>query len=121
MPRTERKTAPSIWNLCREWKIEKLRGELAMAVVPEGDEAGLERAVDLFDSSLAEAERAICRASYAGRMENLDEAQAVLHVALTILRERGAQTDAEERALSLVKAAHHGLNTVRKVIEIKAA
>ncbi len=117
MPRTERKTAPSIWNLCREWKIEKLRGELAMAVVPEGDEDGLARAVMLYDATLIEAEQRICRRAHGGAMQSLDDAQAVLHIALTLLRERGDHTDAEERAKSLVKATHNGLNAVRNAIE----
>ncbi len=117
MPRTERKTAPSIWNLCREWKVEKLRGELAMALVPEGDESALGRAVDLFDSTLTEAEQRICREAHGGAMQSIDDAQAVLHIALTLLREKGDHVDAEERALSLVKATHSGLNTVRNVIE----
>jgi hypothetical protein len=76
-------------------------------MLDEGDDEGTSRIVTLADARLREIEDDLIEA--ACTMTDLDEAQAILGIALALLRE-GADDD---RASDLIAAVHRGINVIR--------
>lgn len=80
-------------------------------MMDEDDDEGVARIIDVADANLRDLEYRIADAAMDA--ESVDDVQPALGVALTITRGGDDFADATERSLTLVRAAHRGLNGVR--------
>ena len=99
----------TIWSRCREWNQTKLRRDFELSMLDEDDDEGTARIIDLADATMDDIEAALIE--QARTMTSVDDAQALLGIALAIFREDGFDPDG--RVQALIKAVRYGLNGVR--------
>lgn len=105
----------TVWSLCRQWRQENLRAQFEVSMLDEGDDDGVNRIVSAADASMKKLEAQIVEA--APFIEDLDEAQATLSIALAIMRENAVNTG---RAEAILRGVHCGMNSIRNAFGKRA-
>jgi hypothetical protein len=88
---------PTISELCHEWRVLTAKLAYDLAALPETDDDGTNRLIDEADPRISEIEQALAK----GDIDSLDDAQAILRVAIENLAEKSV---IEEGDLNMVRA-----------------